>query len=201
MLTNIIKAYLYEQYADDADIQALVDAWNAIAQEYVGWFNTVMLPIYTGQVVAGDLLDWVAEGLYGFVRPVLPFGTSSNDGLYNALFFNELAFDDSNISSSGSFVTNDDTYRRVITWHFFKGDGHQFTIPWLKRRVMRFLLGTNGISYNVDQTYDVSVTFGIGGQVTITIPSTYVYASIFQAAVESGALELPFQRTWIVTLV
>lgn len=201
MLTNIIKAYLYEQYADDADIQALVDAWNAIAQEYVDWFNTVMLPIYTGPVVAGDLLDWVAEGLYGFVRPVLPFGTSSNDGLYNALFFNELAFDDSNISSSGSFVTNDDTYRRVITWHFFKGDGHQFTIPWLKRRVMRFLLGANGISYNVDQTYDVSVTFGIGGQVTITIPSTYVYASIFQAAVESGALELPFQRTWIVTLV
>lgn len=201
MLTNIIRAYLYEQYADDADIQALVDAWNAIAQEYVDWFNTVMLPIYTGPVVAGDLLDWVAEGLYGFVRPVLPFGTSSNDGLYNALFFNELAFDDSNISSSGSFVTNDDTYRRVITWHFFKGDGHQFTIPWLKRRVMRFLLGTNGISYNVDQTYDVSVTFGIGGQVTITIPSTYVYASIFQAAVESGALELPFQRTWIVTLV
>lgn len=201
MLTNIIKAYLYEQYADDADVQALVDAWNTIAQEYVDWFNTVMLPIYTGPVVSGDLLDWVAEGLYGFVRPVLPFGTSSNDGLYNALFFNELAFDDSNISSSGSFITNDDTYRRVITWHFFKGDGHQFTIPWLKRRVMRFLLGTNGISYNVDQTYDVSVTFGIGGQVTITIPSTYAYASIFQAAVESGALELPFQRTWIVTLV
>lgn len=201
MLTKIIPSYLYEQYADDADIQALVDACNAIAQQYVDWFNTVMLPIYTGPVVAGDLLDWVAEGLYGFVRPVLPFGTSSNDGLYNALLFNELAFNESHVSNSSSFVTNDDTYRRVITWHFFKGDGHQFTIPWLKRRVMRFLLGTNGISYNVDQTYDVSVTFGIGGQVTITIPSTYVYASIFQAAVESGALELPFQRTWIVTLV
>lgn len=201
MLTKIIPSYLYEQYADDADVQAFIDAWNAIAQTYVDWFNTIDLPIYTGPGVSGDLLDWVAEGLYGFVRPVLPFGTSSNDGLYNALLFNELAFNDSNISSSSSFVTNDDTFRRVITWHFFKGDGHQFTIPWLKRRVMRFLLGTNGVSYNVDQTYDVSVTFGIGGQVIITIPSSYDYAAIFQAAVESGALELPFQRTWVVTLI
>lgn len=200
MLTKIIGSYLYEQYADDADAQALVDAWNAIAQTYVDWFNTIDLPIYTGPGVSGDLLDLVAEGLYGFTRPVLPFGTSSNDGLYNALLFNELAFNDSNISNSSSFVTNDDTYRRVITWHFYKGDGHQFTIPWLKRRVMRFLLGTDGISYNVDQTYDVSITFGIGGQVIITIPSSYAYAAIFQAAVQSGALELPFQRTWTVTL-
>jgi hypothetical protein len=203
MIKKIIPSYLYQEYNDDADLQALVDAWNAIAQEYLDWFNAVGLPIYTGQnsLVEGDLLDWVAGGLYGFVRPVLPFGVTSTDGLFNSLFFDEIPFNESNVSSASSFVTNDDTFRRVITWHFFKGDGHQFTIRWLKRRIARFLFGANGVNFNVDQTYDVSVTFGIGDQVIIEIPSGLLYSDIFKAAADSGVLELPFQRTWVVNLI
>lgn len=200
MLTQIIKPYLYEEYADDENIQALVDAWSTIAQQYMDWFVTVNLPIYTGPVVSGALLDWVGQGLYGIARPVLPFGEASDDGLYNALLFDELTFDDSDITSSGSFITDDDTYRRVITWHFFKGDGRQFTIPWLKRRIMQFLTGVNGIPINIDQTYDVSVMIS-GTIATITIPASYSFANIFQAAVDAGALELPFQFSWAVTVV
>jgi hypothetical protein len=203
MLTKIIPAYLYQEYNDDPDLQALIDAWNAMAQEYVDWFNQVGLPIYTGQnsLVFGPLLDWVAAGLYGFNRPVLPFGLTSTDGLFNSLLFNEIPFNQSNVSSADSFVTNDDTFRRVITWHFFKGDGKQFTIRWLKRRIARFLFGANGINFNVDQTYDVSVTFGIGDQVIIEIPTSLDYAAIFKAAADSGVLELPFQHTWVVNLI
>lgn len=200
VLTKIIPSYLYQEYSDDADIQALVDAWNQIAQTYVDWFNSVNLPIYTGPVVSGSLLDWVGQGLYGVTRPVLPFGVSSDDGLYNALQFNELAFNETNISNASSFVTTDDIYRRVITWAFFKGDGRQFTIPWLKRRIMRFLLGVDGINFNVDKTYDISVTFA-GTIVNIEVPASYDAAQIFQAAIESGVLEFPFQFTPSVTLV
>ena len=34
---------------------------------------------------------------------------------------------------------------------------------------MRFLVGANGTAPNIDQTYQVSVTFGVGNQVNITL--------------------------------
>ncbi len=49
-----------------------------------------------------------------------------------------------------------------MTWNFYKGDGNVFNVRWLKRRIMRFLIGTNGAAPNVDQTYGISVTYGPG---------------------------------------
>jgi hypothetical protein len=62
-------------------------------------------------------------------------------------------------------VTDDDTYKRIITWHAYKGDGKQITITWMKRRVARFLYGVNGTDYTTP-TQNVSV---IVDQDTITI--------------------------------
>jgi hypothetical protein len=49
-------------------------------------------------------------------------------------------------------VTNDDLYRRILTWHFFKGDGNYFSTRFMKRRVWRFLYGYNGV--NPDYAWD-----------------------------------------------
>lgn len=190
---EIVPSYLYQEYSDDEDLQAFIDAYNEKAQQYLDWFNAVELPVYTKQT--GSLLDWVAAGLYGFVRPVLPFGVTKAIGPYNSWAFNTYKFNSFFTASSffsggigefiigitpiggyyipgggpNAFVSSDDTFKRVITWHFDKGDGRRFNIRWLKRRVMQFLNGVDGIPINVDQTYRVSISFGVGNQVVIRL--------------------------------
>lgn len=230
-LQNIIKSYLYQEYSDDDDLQAFVDAFNEMAQAYLDWLNAVNLPIYTGATVFGALLDWVAEGLYGYSRPTLPSGRAQLIGPLNTFEYNVLPFNTRRFTGSQDyFVTNDDVFRRCLTWHIFKGDGKVFTIRWLKRRIMRFLTGQNGTNPNVDETYQVSVSFGIGNQINITILTgirkitggaiynraafntmqfnqlntvftplaPLAFANILKAAIDSGALELPFQFTYVV---
>ena len=167
-LTKMIPSYLYEEYKDDDDLQAFVAAYNTMAQQYLDWFNSVQLPIYTG--LSGDLLDWIAEGVYGITRPSLGSGQNRDIGPFNTWAFNTIPFNKRKIiGPSNVTVTSDDIFKRIITWHFFKGDGKVFNVRWLKRRIMRFLTGTNGIDPGVNETYQVSVTFGTNGQVTITI--------------------------------
>jgi hypothetical protein len=220
-LLKIIPSYLYQQYSDDDDLQAFVSAYNGMAQDYVDWFNAVNLPIYSGPGVSDLLLDWVGEGLYGIPRPTLPFGSSQTVvvGPFNTIAFNTFTFNGSIAGTRGvgegigqfqigigaigvgSFApVSDDIYRRVLTWHTYKADGRQFSIPWLKRRVTRFLFEENGVGYNVDSTYDVNVTFDVD-QCIIAIPASASMATVFQAAVDVGVLDLPFQYTFIVDLV
>ena len=170
LLGKTIPSYVYWEYADDDDIQAWVEAYNTNTQQYVDWFNSINLPIYTGPQISGALLDWVAHGLYGLVRPVLGTGHDSTKGPYNTFGFNDIPF---NALVKVSGVTyqsvSDDIFKRIITWHFFKGDGKVFSIKWLKRRVMRFLVGDNGTAPIIDQTYRISVTFGADSEVSIRI--------------------------------
>src|SRR5215472_11594549 len=53
-----------------------------------------------------------------------------------------------------------------------KGDGRYFNIPWLKRRVKRFLIGVNGSSPHIDNTDDISISFGPNYGCTIRFPLT-----------------------------
>lgn len=249
-LVKIIPSYLYQQYSDDENLQALVDAYNIIAQQYLDWFNAVELPIYTG--LRGSLLDWVAAGLYGIQRPSLPYGVVPLEGPLNTYTPNQLPLNFSNdaaleYSSEGAigyfiigespiggtggggnsgannFVTSDDTFKRVITWLFYKGDGNIFNIQWLKRRCERFLKGIDGKNPigGIQQTYEISVIFGRGRLVQIIIldgtattgagavPNAFMLNSltpndpevdytgtkgrILKAGIESGVLALPFQ--------
>lgn len=203
MLTKTIPSYLYQEYSDDVDLQAFVANYNEMAQDYVTWFVTAFLPVYTLQTA--NLLDWVASGLYGILRPRL----------------------------QGAPAT-DDVFKRCITWAFYKGDGKTFSIRWLKRRLQRWLNGVNGtdigyISGPVNQTYQISVTFGSPNIVYINILSgvsvilsgqlnskqyntmryngqtfnTQHYSDVtlevtLREAINSGILELPFGFVYVV---
>jgi hypothetical protein len=171
-LTKTIPSYLYQEYTDDDDCQGFVDAQNLCQDDYVDTFNALNLPIYTGQpsLVAGKLLDWVGAGLYGMARPALSSGRPVVMGPLNTwgcnwifpmwgaappsevVFFglNELQF----LSIGDIVITDDDLYRRILTWHLFKGDGNYFSIRWMKRRIWRFLYGVNGTTpdYAVEPT-------------------------------------------------
>lgn len=163
-----IPSYLYVQYNDDADLQAFVDAYNTLAQEYVDWFNSVNLPVYTQ--IAGSLLDWVAHGLYGMVRPSLSSGLNLDKGPFNTYALNTLGYNErKNAGPQNVTVTSDDVFKRVMTWNFYKGDGNVINVRWLKRRIMRFMVGANGSAPNIDETYAISVSFGAGGVVSIRL--------------------------------
>ncbi len=167
-----IPSYLYEQFADDDDLQAFVTAFNTLAGIYVSWFATVGLGVYTNPAISGLFLDWVAAGIYGFLRPTLSSGKFRDKGPFNTWTLNSWPFNQIRVIGPSSVtVTSDDTFRRIITWNFYKGDGNRFNVRWLKRRIMRFLIGPDGSAPNVDQTYIVSVSFGSGNLVSIKISS------------------------------
>lgn len=232
-ILKTIPSYLYQQYTDDDNLWAFVNSYNALAQEYVDWFNQIQLPVYTSPTISGTLLDWVAEGLYGIIRPSLSSGLSVNYGPLNTYEFNTLPLNVfENLAPTDVVATSDDIFKRIITWNFFKGDGRTFNIRYLKRRVMRFLDGIDGTNPNIDSTYQVSVSFGVGNQVNITLlagerivtggaifgtfelnsmpfnelDSYYIpytplnNGAILEEAIATGALQLPFQYTYVVTV-
>jgi hypothetical protein len=204
-LTSILYAYPYEEYADDDNIQALFFAYNQIAQSYMDWFNAVQLPVYTGPLISGALLDWVGAGLYGIVRPNLAFTTTSSGGtLGTYALASKPALDAAKTSATSQlYVVTDDIYKRILTWNLYKGDGKTFTVLWLKRRVLRFLAGLNGTDVNVADTQQISVKFTGTTTVTITINTGAVpttYAQVFRAALISGVLPLPFQFNYNIVI-
>jgi hypothetical protein len=165
-----IHSYLYQEYTDDSDLRAFVKAYNDMQQDIVDTFNALNLPIYTKDPVSGALLDWVARGLYGYPRPSLLYKFPGIIGPYNTGMYNTQVYNFWNyFFPTAPALVNDDIYRRCITWHYHKGDGKQFSVEWLKKRIMRFLIGTNGMSPNIDETYQVSISFGANCDVTIRL--------------------------------
>ena len=201
MQTAIIPSYLYQQYSDDANLQGFVAAYNTIAQEYLDWFNQLNLPIYTSSSITGALLDWVALGIYGMLRPALASGASfAEGGAYNTLPYDTQPYNQNLFSApSEAYIVTDDYFKRVLTWNFYKGDGFQFNTNWLKRRIERFLNGVNGIDPGIQNTYDISVHYSLPNNINITIPNTPA-AAIFQAGVQDGVIQLPFQYQYNITL-
>ena len=203
-LATIIPAYVYQEYNDDDNITAFFTAYNALAQGYLNWFNALNLPVWSSPAITGPLLDWVATGLYGIPRPTIALTqTLSTAGNYNTFNFNSLNFDGSSADSTTTlFVVTDDYYKRILTWTLYKGDGTAFNTLWLKRRVARFLAGVNGTDYT-DTTEQISVQFTGTNTVNITIvngPIPLTAATILQAAVLDGTLELPFQFSFTVLI-
>jgi hypothetical protein len=172
-LTTTLPSYLYQEYTDDDSLQSFVNAYNSLAQEYVDWFNSINLPIYTQPQIYGLLLDWVAAGIYGIIRPVLSSGRVRLIGPLNTYYCNQYNTALNTVKRIGPInvtTTSDDVFKRVITWHFYKGDGKYFSTRWLKRRTARFLFGVNGTGYE-GNTYQISVLSGDDGQLNITILS------------------------------
>ena len=200
-MTQVLPAYLYQQYTQDPyseDLQAFFTAYNNTSQAYLDNTNGLELPIYTSQ--SAPLLDWTALGVYGVIRPSLgsPI-TFSPLNVYDTVPYNTTAYsEDTENAPTGFYVVNDDTFKRILTWNFYKGDGFQYNTQWLKRRVARFLYGVDGTDIpNIDSLYNISVTYGSGETITITIPNIAI-APIFKSAIQSAALNLPFQYNYTI---
>lgn len=226
-ITSTIPSYPYVQWGDDPDVGAFFTAYNQLSQANLDTINAYQLPIFLNQ--AGALLDWAASSIYGVFRPTLSSGGPRPIGPYDTTVYNTGPYDGFHFQvSAANFVADDETYRAVIQWNTFKGDGTAFTIRWLKRRVERFLRG----DIFPDQTFDISVKFTTETEVLITVSETNrgfaggalfgamtfsdfalnevdtdpsehsatALARALKAAVNSGVLLLPFQYNFTVQI-
>lgn len=226
-LSLIIPSYLYAQYSGDESLQAFVSSFNGLAQGYLDWFNNTPLSIYTNASINGPLLDWIGSGIYGISRPVISTLTVSSVGQASSVAVNTLAANRHLIRRSGTVsIVTDDIYKRVLTWHLYLGDGRQMSIPWLRRRVARFLYGENGADFPIDYLPNVGISrpaltpIGAAGGVPVNtaavdtnkarsklatrtlqikIPNNQT-GQIFQTLLRSGYLAIPFQVKFTVVL-
>lgn len=208
MIEGVIKAYLYTQYNDDKHLQALVDAYNEFTQEVYEWLRDARLPVFVGGYNSGKQLRWIAKGIYGQDIPILKADKRGNRGPYNALEYNDMPYNSyKDIYDDTVINISDDLFKRVLTWNFYRGDGNRFTIPWLKRRVMRFLNGVDGTDIKNDQHWCVSVSVEEDGiEITIdteqlplnnngqTVADDFSYVNFFKSAMESDILQVPIYQ-------
>jgi hypothetical protein len=228
--TVVLPSYLYWQYSDDENLQAFVASYNQIAQGYLDWFNATPLALYTSPGISGALLDWTAYGLRGIARPTVGNTTTFSIGAINTFVVNELPVNAVQQYTSGyAFLLNDDYYKRVLTWWFYRGDGRNMSIDWIRRRVTRFIYGVNGadvaypsanppsvkISYfggvaAIDtftvNTVPVGASYAPGtsnveeaGIITITVPNNTTGA-VLQYLIANNYLLLPFATQFKVVL-
>lgn len=198
-LQNVIPSYLYQEYANDDDLQAFVDSFNAIAQGYLDWFLQNPLGLYTSAGITGALLDWVAAGVYGLYRPVLASQTSSETAGYDSQIYNTVPYDYLAYSSAGTAQNaSDDIFKRTMTWVLYRGDGQYFSLQWLKNRVARFLHGANGSDANV-LNFQPSITES-NGLFSITDFGGANFTAL-QLCYQSGFIPFPFQFTPSFTAV
>lgn len=188
---EIIKSYPYVQFNDDEDIAAFFDAFNDYAQQYLDWFNETPLAIYTGSNIAGALLDWVAAGVYGCYRTPIAYGNTKSIGPLNTYTPNYIPLNQGKeLSDQTSFTMTDDIFKRVIAWNFYKGDGLQMSIPWLRKRISRFAECPLG---------NISISFSGARALLIKISSISTeLLSYLSSIIELGLVNLPFGYTFLV---
>ncbi|MCX8667108.1 hypothetical protein J3T99_05715 [Acetobacteraceae bacterium B3987] len=195
-------AYPYQQFSDDADIVALFDAYNRMAQGTLTWMNDHILPLYMRSSITGGLLDYAAYCLYGQRRYRIGYvDLVDASGAIDTALINALAIDgtDTFVSTGGTFVS-DDIFKRALTWNYHKGDGCQFSIPWLKKRVMRFLTGEQGHAWRFNGTLPVSITVS-GQTVTITVTAGLADSTFINALpvlIQRGVLSVPASHSYSV---
>lgn len=221
-----LGSYLYQQYSDDESLQGFVSAYNAAAQTTLDWFDQIKLPYYPG--LSGDLLNWVVKGLYGLDRTQLASPRSPALGMLNTVMLNTFTLNEYVASTQTFYDITDDIFKRILTWDFYKADGKRFSVRWLKRRIMRFLAGTNGIdpqpyTVNDDGTVVLNPGFQVGTESTdaigvVTAGQTLTVSidqsllslrldmapnilQLFKLAFEGGALELPLDYTYVANII
>lgn len=86
MLTaNIVPAYLYNQYKDDANLKAFVDFFNITAQDYLTSIAALNIPVVMEQ--KGDMLDYVGNNLFGVPRPYYAASLMPDDVYHDVLMW------------------------------------------------------------------------------------------------------------------
>jgi hypothetical protein len=207
-LQQVVPSYVYAQYADDPDIQAFFASVNEEGQGYLDWFLTTPLSVYTSPNINGPLLDWIGQGIYGISRPVISSITTKAYGPYNTEPYNFGPYGSRKVVSSGSAtIANDDIYKRTLTWHLYLGDGRQMSVQWLRRRVARFIYGTNGADVSASEYQNIGIVrapSGVAGSLGIGPYNTQAYNSrapaprltrhAIQISVPSGAIGQTFRQ-------
>ena len=92
-LQQVLPAYLYQEYADDPNLQAFFAALNVLAAVYLRWYNATPLGLYTSPNITGPLLDWIAAGIYGVERPVFASLVTRSIGAIDSWSLNTLPVD------------------------------------------------------------------------------------------------------------
>lgn len=201
ILKQIIPAYPFVQYRDDPNIVAFFTAYNDLAQQYLDSVNSYKLPYWPAAGVSGALLDFVVKGIYGEERPEQQLTVEEfYEGIYNTTEYNETPYATLKdyVPGETQYVA-DDLWKRVLTWNFYKADGQQFTITWLKRRIARFLFGAGGRDPRLENTYDISITVD-SGHFKIKYPNAGGVGLFLRAAIEQKMVYLPFQYTYEITV-
>ena len=204
-LLKIPPSYIYNQFADDAALQAYASSFNAYAQEYLDWFNTVCLGDYRSTYLTGALLDWIANGIYGLRRVPLSTSKIKRIGPYNTAPFNTIPFAGMITNDNSATSTmNDDIFKRTMTWNLYEGDGFEFTTTWLKRRIMRFMVGPNGNDGPFTHTYNVSVAWTSSRTAFITmtlLESQMAMFATLNLCITNGVLNLPLGYNFTLSAV
>ena len=157
-LQNVVPAYPFQEFSDDENIVAFFTAYNTLAQQYLLWANQVPLSVYTNANVSGPLLDWVMTGIYGIERPVFSSLMRKFRAGLGVLPLGARALAEGVLTQSGTATpASDDYYKRVATWILYIGDGHYFNVEVLRKKVARFLYGSNGTDVTVAQAQTVSI--------------------------------------------
>lgn len=198
VIDRIIPAYPFVQYNDDENVVAFFNAYNTLAQQYLDALNGLALPCWTSPEVTGYLLDWIAQGIYGQLRPAVQLSqTQTEKGDYNTIEYNMIPYACISNYVAGQYAfLSDDLFKRILTWNFYKGDGFQFSVPWLKRRVARFIHGKDGLDPPLQQTFDVSIKPS-SGSFHITLPEYGDgIARSLASSIAQGFVKLPFIYTY-----
>lgn len=199
---KIIPAYPFVQFNDDPDVVAFFTAYNAMVQQYLQAMNALSLPFWPSDNINGYLLDWIAAGIYGEKRPYVRISEMSiAKGAYNTIEYNTIPYARLNKYQPGkSQYLPDEYFKRILTWNFYKGDGFQFSVPWLKRRLARFIHGNAGIDPVLQNTFDISVTSNSGAfDISITDYGDGV-GSFLKVAIDQNLVNLPFIYSFNVTV-
>ncbi len=195
-LQTTLPAYAYQEYADDPYFQAFVSAYNQISQGYLDWANQNPIPIYTDSNISGTMLDFVGVNLYGIYRPVTGQSSTSSLSAMNTFPMNTQAMDSQTLSTTGVASTvTDDLYKRTLTWILYRGDGKNFSLQWLRRRIARFLYGANGLDLSdigLISTVHISIA---NSSIQIIVPYT-PFAQDFIDIFSNGWLPVPFNLSF-----
>lgn len=232
MISELPPSYLYSQYRDDANMQAFRDSYNDLVLTYLQWFNDNPLAVYSQSTISGSLLDWVGRSIYQISRPVLSTtSTIFRDSLISLPLIARPLPDSVVYQTGGSQLVSDDVYKRMLTWILYRGDGVNSSLSWLRRRVARFLYGSNGancdpsdylsvyIKYTPVTTHSLLVGSTNSGM-TNSSPTNALYSSTisqggnttiavpptgmgptFQKLFQEGVLPVPFQSNISVWLL
>jgi hypothetical protein len=195
---KVIPAYPFVQYNDDPNIVAFFTAYNDFAQSYLDGFNSLSLPYWPASNIHGDFLDWIVSGIYGQSRPYVKISEGSvAKGAYNTIEYNVIPYARLKRFTPGKTqYLPDEYFKRILTWNFYKGDGFQFSVPWLKRRLARFIHGRAGEDPKLQNTFDISIT-SKNGFFDITVPDYGDGVGKFLiTAVQQKLVNLPFIYTF-----